>query len=229
MHLRIAVVGLLLCACGGATPEPTVPGPTTAPSSSVVVLTPDVPTQAAVSVVRFDDLGVSFAVPPGFHVVGDDDLSARIRASANPRLTAALESRASQKKGLPLLTLSKETSQKGDGLTLTLTATVVPPTTTPAELLTQQQAVMKDNLATFAVTDGPREHVQDGVAGIELADRYGLRGATETLKMASVMRLHVRAGLAITLVAVWPESAPTEREVEAHGLLDGLHFYAAQP
>lgn len=224
MTLRTFALLMLVTACGGATPAPVTPVDTNHEPPPPVPGAPSV-TDAAVgaSTVRFDDLGVSFAVPPGYHVMGDDDLAARIRASANPRLTAALQSRASQKKAVPLLTLSK------DDLTVTLTAAVVPRDATPAELLTQQQSVMKDNLDGFTVIDGPTERAQDGVAGVELVDHYRLRGGQEAHKMASTMRLHVRDGLAISIVAVWPETAPAGRLEEAKSVLDGLHFYAAQP
>jgi len=224
----LGVLTVLFAACGGAAPTPSTP--TTAPSASAAPsetasAAPTDQAPAPPSVVRFDDLGVSFAVPPGFHVMGDDDLAARIRASANPRLTAALQSRASQKKAVPLLTLSKD-SGPGDSLSLTLTASVLPKDATPAELLAQQQAVMNENLEGFTITDGPRDHPQDNVAGVELADRYGLRGGADR-KMASRMRVYVRNGLAFVIVAVWPDGAP--RADEAKTLLDGIHFYDAQP
>jgi hypothetical protein len=228
MLKRCCVLFSLLAACGGATPTPVTPPNTTQPTTTPATTPTEVPPPVGVSVVRFDDLGVSFAVPAGYHVMGDDDLSARIRASANPRLTAALQSRASQKKAVPLLTLSKE-ADKNESLTITITAAVVPFDATPAELLAQQQSVMKENLDGFTVIDGPTDRAQDGVAGIVLVDHYRLRNAQEARKMASTMRLYVRAGLAISIVAVWPETAPAGHLEEAQTLLDGLHFYAAQP
>lgn len=221
---HIVALALLSFACGGAAPAPVTPAettnqPTTTPSASAA----DAEAPPGVSVVRFDDLGVSFAVQPGWHVMGDDALAARIRASANPRLTASLQSHAGEKKAIPLLTLSREAIDKNDTLTVTITAATVPQDATAPELLGQQQVVMKENLEAFSIVEGPKEHAQDGVAGVELADRYGLHGGG---KMASVMRLHVRSGLAISIVAVWPDTAPAVRLDEARAILDGLHFYA---
>ena len=237
MKIRLGWFTLALLAtvaCGGAAPQPATPPPSTAAAPSASATAPEAP--PSVSVVRFDDLGVSLAVPPGFHVVGDDELAARVRSSANPRLTASLQNRAPEKKGLPLLTLSKEVAP-GDSLTLTLTATVLPADATVAELLTQQQKVMADNLQAFTITDGPRPHDVDGVQGLELSDRYALRSGAEVHKVASTMRLFVRKGLAFAIVAVWNDeashattAAPAADPVsEARALLDGLHFYDAQP
>ncbi len=214
-----SIAATALVACGGAAPRANTPPTAPSASASATAAIPEPP--PGVSVVRFDDLGVSFAVPPGFHVVGDDDLAARVRASANPRLTAALQSRAPQKKGLPLLTLSKE-PKPGDTLTLTLTATIVPTDATVTELLAQQQSVMKENLESFTALDMPREHVQDNVRGLELSDRYALRSGNDVRKVASTMRLYVRDGLAFAIVAVWSDG--TDHADEARGLLDGLHF-----
>lgn len=216
-----------LAACGGGQPTVATPAPlenaspaTPAPSAS----SPDAPT---VSVVRFDDLGVSFAVPSGFRVLGDDDLAARIRASANPRLVAALEKRASQKKGIPLLSLARETTERGDGLTVTISVAAVPPDATAAEVLAQQKVVMGENLDTFAVTDDAKERTTDGVVGTELAARYVLHAGGEAHRTASFLRIYVRGGVAFLAVAVWPESAG--RAEEARLTLDGLHFYTPQP
>lgn len=219
-----------LSACGGATPGAATPAPSATGSSSPSApptSSSDAPPASTVSVVRFDDLGVSFAVPSGFRVLGDDDLAARIRASANPRLTAALEQRAAQKKGIPLLSLARETTERGDGLTVTISVAVVPQDATAAEVLAQQKVVMGENLDTFAVTEDAKELTTDGVAGTELAVRYVLHAGGEAHRTASLLRIFVRGGLAYVAVAVWPESAG--RGEEARLTLEGLHFYAPQP
>jgi len=228
MSLRVFVALLVgLAACGGAatpvaTPAPVASNTTPAPSSTAPDATP-----STVSVVRFDDLGVSFAVPSGFRVQGDDDLAARIRASANPRLTAALEKRAAQKKGIPLLSLAKETTERGDGLSVTISVAVVPQDATAAEVLAQQKVVMGENLDTFAVTEDAKERTTDGVSGTELTVKYVLHAGGEAHRTASFLRIYVRGGLAYVAVAVWPESAG--RAEEARLMLDGLHFYPPQP
>lgn len=201
---------LLLAACGGASPSPVI-APPVVPSPDAGVAEPIAP---GVSVVRFDDLGLSFAVPPGLRVLGDDDLAARVRASANPRLTAALQGRASQKKALPLLTLSK------DSLSVTLSVMLVPKDATATELVAQQRAVMSENLERFEVGAEPRERSVDGVAGSELVSRYLVRN----VKMAAALRIFVREGLAVLVIAAAPDGSPLVEE--GRGLLDGLRFYA---
>jgi hypothetical protein len=65
--MRFALLAVCLVACGGASPQQTVNVPPT-PSASASA-TAETPPPA--SVVHFDDLGLTFAVPPGFHVMGD--------------------------------------------------------------------------------------------------------------------------------------------------------------
>ncbi len=220
----LALISFLLVACGGSSPPAaTSPAPAPAASASTTASGDEAPTTS--SVVHFDDLGVSLDVPSGFRVVGDDELASRIRASANPRLTAALEQRASDKKGLPLLTVSKTTTAVGDGLTLTLTVAKVPADATSSELIDEQKLVMSENLAEFAVVGGQKDLALDGVSGSELTDVYSTGGSGGLVKTKAVLRLFIRHGLAYALVAVWPQSAPPERETDARALIAGLHFY----
>ncbi|MEO8878681.1 MAG: hypothetical protein ABI461_24035 [Polyangiaceae bacterium] len=220
------LISTLALGCGGSAPPASSPTPvaSTAPAS-MVAPDSDAGTSVASSVVHFDDLGVSLDVPLGMRVVGDDELASRIRSAANPRLTASLEQRGAEKKGLPLLTLSKETTALGDGLTLTLTAARVPADATSAELLAEQRNVMIANLADFTVVDGPKDISLDGVPGTELADTYSAHASSGPVKTKAVLRLYIRHGLAFVLVAGWPGTAPTDRETEARSLLAGLHFY----
>ncbi|MEO7112072.1 MAG: hypothetical protein ABI183_16635 [Polyangiaceae bacterium] len=222
--IGLALISLAAFACGGSAPLATSPSPAPSASASTTI-PPDGAAPTTSSVVHFDDLGVSLDVPSGFRVVGDDELASRIRASANPRLTASLEQRASDKKGLPLLTLSKETTSPGDGLTLTLTVATVPIDATAAELIAEQKTVMSENLAQFAVVGGPNDISVDGVAGSELTDVYSTNGSAGPVKSKAVLRLFIRRGLAFVLVAVWPQSAPPERETDARALIAGLRFY----
>lgn len=217
---------LALFACGGPAKEPiTTPPPTVADAGT----TPDAaeaeaPPANTVSVVRFDDLGVSYAIPNGYRVLGDDDLAARVRASANPRLVAALEKRASQKKGIPLLSLTKETTERGDGLTVLISVTLVPKDATASEVLAQQKTTMGDNLEGFSVAEDASERTVDGVKGTEMGVKYILRAGGAATRMASFLRIYVREGVAYLAVAAFPESSG--RTEEARLVLDGLHFYA---
>ena len=158
---------------------------------------------------------------------GDDALAAQIRASANPRLVAALEKRASQKKGIPLLSLQKETTERGDGLAITISVAVVPPDATAKEVLAQQRAAMGDNLEALTVVEEPSVRTVDGVEGSEIGVKYIIRAGGEAKRVASFFRVFVRKGLAYVAVAVFPEASG--RGEEARLLLDGLHFYAPAP
>jgi hypothetical protein len=212
---RVAIVGLLAAfGCGGATPQTHDLPPQPSATASAM---PEAPDAGPSSVVRFDDLGVSFAVPPGFHVMGDDELSARIRASANPHLQGELVKRASEKKGIPLLVLSRESG----GLNSTLSVVVVPADATAPELMTHQQTVMSENLGSFETTSAPKAIIIDGVHGTTMSTRYDDHGK----KVDSQVRLFVRNGLATLAVAVWPDAPNGQGAEDAARLLDGLHFY----
>lgn len=222
-------LGGVLVDCGGPPSETKVPSSASA-SATVVEGDSGVPEAAApehVSVVRYDDLGVSYAVPNGYRVLGDDALAAQVRASANPRLVAALEKRASQKKGIPLLSLAKDTTERGDSLTITISVTLVPKDATAAEVLVQQRNAMGENLEAFSVVEEATERTVDGVKGTEIGVKYTLRAGGALARMASFMRIYVRDGYAYLAVAVFPEASG--RGEEARLVLDGLHFYPPQP
>lgn len=221
----------LVVACGGPA-KPVTPTPGEADAAPVDAGA-DAPAEAeappanTMSVVRYDDLGVSYAIPNGYKVLGDDDLAARVRASANPRLQAALEKRASQRKGIPLLSLAKETTERGDGLSVTISVTLVPKDATAAEVLAQQKTTMGDNLESFGVVEDASEKLVDGVKGTQMGVKYILRAGGEARRMASFLRIFVREGVAYLAVAAFPEQSG--RAEEARLVLDGLHFYAPTP
>jgi hypothetical protein len=207
------VVLVALLGCGGGTPPAHELPPQPSATATAEVLDAGPP---AASVVKFDDLGISFAVPAGYHVMGDDELAARIRASANPHLQADLRQHASEKKGIPLLVLSQGADKP---LNVTLSVVVVPADASPAELMAHQQSVMTENLPSFETTSSPKPITLDGVSGIAMTTRYD--DARDHHRTASQVRLYVRNGLATLLVAVWPDG-PAD---EAAHILDGLHFY----
>jgi hypothetical protein len=161
--------------------------------------------------------GITFAVPPDFHVIGDAELAARIGASATPHLQSDLRKRAEAKKGIPLLALSK------DDMNVTLSVVVVPADAQPLELAQHQQEVMSANLAGFEVTSAAADHAQDGVPGAEMSTRYVVSSSGgDKTRVASRMRLFVRDGIATLVTAVWPESSA--HADQARALLDGLRF-----
>jgi hypothetical protein len=199
MMARVATalaVASLCAGCGGAASP--LPPPTQAPQSPIASAAPTTAAPnadaAGPSVVHFDDLGVSFAVPPGFHVLGDDELSARIRAS------------------------------DADGLSVTLSVVAVPSDATAADLLEREQAVMKENLTSFAVIASAQEQKVDEVDGFDLTTRYVL---AKDRHVRSRMRLFVRDGVATLVTAVWPDA--DGRDDEIGHVLDGLHFQEPRP
>ncbi len=209
---------VLSAACGGAPTPVQNPDQPQAVDAGATIVAPDAGAPFTASVVRFDDLGLSFAVPSGFHVVGDDELSARIRAAANPHLQADLRKHAAEKKGIPLLTLTQ--SDVPDPLNVTLSVVVVPADATPIEMMTHQQTVMSENLSGFETKSAPKDLSLDGVAGAEMTTRYQNK---DRAHLASRVRLFVRNGVATLVVAVWPEAAQGRAE-DAARLLEGLHF-----
>lgn len=233
LHSRAALAALLfttLVACGGSAPAPQSPaGASTVPEGGTATTPPDT-TTPGVSTVRFDDLGVSFAIPQGMRVVGDDELASRIRTSANPHLTAELQKRAQERKGLPLLALVKDGASDTDGLGMTLTAASIPADAQLDELMEHELGLMKDNFTDYKTLAGPKAANVDGVSGLEVSHEYTLQGKKGApMKTNARMRIFVRGGLAFVLAAVWPASAPPARELEAQSLLDGLHFYEPAP
>jgi hypothetical protein len=234
-HTRALALALVLpsswlVGCGGA-PAPRASSPSavaedgsgsrgSSPSSSTPALEGDV----HASVVRFDDLGIVFPVPPGYRVIGDEELSSRLRASADLRLNRSLRDRAAQKKGLPLLTLEKETSDPDDFLTLSLAVVVVPSDARATELIAHEESVMAEHLAGFHVTEPAKAKSLGGIDGAEITTRYQVKRGGEARRASSNLRLYVREGLATIEAAVWPEGSEARGE-EARLVLDGLGFY----
>lgn len=220
-----AALAVALCVgCGGAAPSlsppPQAPQPTTT-SPSPTTAAPG--GEVGPSVVHYDDLGLTFAVPPGFHVLGDDELSTRIRASANPHLVVELRQRIRGGKGIPLLALTRGTTE-ADGLSVTLSVVAVPGDATAAEMMEQQQSVMKENLTSFAVVIPAQERKVDSVDGCDLTTHYVL---AKERHVRSRIRIFIRGGLATLVTAVWPDADGRDEEIA--GVLDGLHFQDPRP
>jgi len=200
---------IILGACGGAAPENNhvnvPPQPSASASASQVETTPETTT------IHYDDLGVAFTVPKWLHVMGDDELAKRVSASANAHLQADLKSRAAEKRGVPLLALSR------NDMNVTLLIVAVPPDATALELAAHQRSAMEANLAKFQSTGPTKQIMTDGVPGAEIESRY----AIEDTAMASKSRIWVRSGVGTIRTVAWKESA----EAGNIGvLLDGLHF-----
>jgi hypothetical protein len=205
---RALAVAVVLVACGGASSNATNVSVPAASASSSASAQPAVP---EASIVHYDDLGLSFAVPRALHVMGDDELASRVRASANAHLQADLRSRASAKKGVPLLALT------GTDMNVTLLIVAVPPDATSLELAAHQRDAMAANLASFETASPPKQLMTDGVPGAELSTRYML----DNVGMSSRMRVYVRAGVGTILTVAWKATADA---ASVQGILDGIHF-----
>ena len=218
----LAVALFVGCGGGAATtlPPPQAPQPTT---PSPAQTTADSTTDVGPSVVHFDDLGLTFAVPPGFHVLGNDELSARIRASANPHVVTELRQRIRSGKGIPLLALTRGTTDT-DSLSVALSVVAVPGDATAADLMAHEQAVMKESLTSFAAVAPVQEQNVNGVDGRDLTTRYAL---ARDRHVRSRTRIFVRAGVATLVTAVWPDVDGRDEEIAR--VLDGLHFQEPRP
>jgi hypothetical protein len=204
---------VFLVACGGATPEPKHVDVTPQPTASATATTPE--TTPETTTIHYDDLGIAFTVPKWLHVMGDDELAKRVSGAANAHLQADLKSRAAEKRGVPLLALSR------NDMNVTLLIVAVPPDATALELASHQRSAMEANLSKFQSTGPTKQIMTDGVPGAEIESRYTI----EEAGMASKSRIWVRAGVGTILTVAWKENA------EAGGvgvLLDGLHFTPLQ-
>lgn len=200
---------VLLVACGGATPAPKHVDVQPTATASTTATPPDVAPET--STIHYDDLGIAFTVPRWLHVMGDEELAKRVSASANAHLQADLRSRAAEKRGVPLLALSR------NDMNVTLLIVAVPPDATALELASHQRSAMEANLAKFQSTGPTKQIMTDGVPGAEIESRYTIDDAG----MASKSRIWVRNGVGTILTVAWKENA------EAGGiaaLFDGLHF-----
>jgi hypothetical protein len=224
----VVLVPLASLACGGATPEAKAPEAQSAPSASSSATAAPNASEPSVnaSTVRFDDLGIAFTVPPGYRVLGDEELAARVRANADLRLNRSLREQAKQKKSLPLLTLDKQVSDASDFVNVSLVVALVPGDATASEVLAQQQALMKDHLASFEVVEAPKPRAIGSTKGMELVSRAMMKRGGEAKRVASIVRVFVRDGMAITVTAVWPDGAGARGE-EARLMLENLQFYDA--
>ena len=211
----------LLVACGGATPENNHVNVPPQPSATASASTPE--TTPETTTIHYDDLGIAFTVPKWLHVMGDEELAKRVSASANAHLQADLKNRAAEKRGVPLLALSR------NDMNVTLLIVAVPPDATALELASHQRSAMEANLAKFQSTSPAKQIMTDGVPGVEMESRYVITRevgqfddpASANVGMASRIRVWVRNGVGTILTVAWKETA------EAGGvgaLLDGLHF-----
>jgi len=204
-----------LVACGGAAPDSNHVNVPPQPSASATASTPE--TTPETTTIHYDDLGIAFTVPKWLHVMGDEELAKRVSASANAHLQADLKNRASEKRGVPLLALSR------NDMNVTLLIVAVPPDATALELASHQRSAMEANLAKFQSTGPTKQIMTDGVPGAEIESRYTI----ESTGMASKSRIWVRNGVGTILTVAWKENAEAGNTAV---LLDGLHFTPlAQP
>jgi len=171
--------------------------------------------------IRFDDLGISFVVPAAYRVVGDDEVAARAKASATPKVADLLKERLARKTGFPLLTLARRDESQGSVAVMILVVRV-PAATTPVELMAAQQKNLSSNLDRFEVVGGPRDTLRDTVPGSELVGRH----QTRTGAVRSTMQLFVRGEIAYVITVNTQESGADALSNEVDRLRNGVHFYA---
>ena len=225
--LGVASLASLLVACADpaapppATPAKVAPASTAASASATGTVAPPVDAPVGDATIRFDDLGVSFVVPAAYRVVGDDEVAARAKASATPKVADLLKERLARKTGFPLLTLARRDESQG-AVAVMILVVRVPAATTPAELMTAQQKNLSSNLDRFEVVGGPRETLRDTVPGSELVGRH----QTRTGAVRSTMQLFVRGEIAYVITANTQEAGAEALTAEVDRLRNGVHFYA---
>jgi hypothetical protein len=160
-------------------------------------------------------------VPSAYRVVGDDEVAARAKASATPKVADLLKERLARKTGFPLLTLARRDESQG-AVAVMILVVRVPAGTTPAELMAAQQKNLASNLDRFEVIGGPRETLRDTVPGSELVGRH----QTRTGAVRSTMQLFVRGEIAYVITANTQEAGADALASEVDRLRNGVHFYA---
>lgn len=225
--LGVASLASLLVACADpvapppATPAKVAPAATAASASATGTVAPPVDAPVGDATIRFDDLGISFVVPAAYRVVGDDEVAARAKASATPKVADLLKERLARKTGFPLLTLARRDESQGSVAVMILVVRV-PAATTPVELMAAQQKNLSSNLDRFEVVGGPRDTLRDTVPGSELVGRH----QTRTGAVRSTMQLFVRGEIAYVITVNTQESGADALSNEVDRLRNGVHFYA---
>jgi len=225
--LGVASLASFLVACADpaapppATPAKVAPAATAASASATGTVAPPVDAPVGDATIRFDDLGISFVVPSAYRVVGDDEVAARAKASATPKVADLLKERLARKTGFPLLTLARRDESQGSVAVMILVVRV-PAATTPVELMAAQQKNLSSNLDRFEVVGGPRETLRDTVPGSELVGRH----QTRTGAVRSTMQLFVRGEIAYVITANTQEAGAEALSNEVDRLRNGVHFYA---
>jgi len=180
----------------------------------------------ASSVVRFDDLGMSYEIPPGWTVLGDEELARSVRASRALRREADKRehlARLERKQGVPLLTLRSEVGH--EGMMVVLSAVSVPVGTTAMDTLADQSKKLKVAYEEWQLVHGPAPLQKDGVEGAELVDVYRGPGGR---RVRGTLRLFVR-GTSAFLLAVNRTDAGDAPSPAAIRMLEGIRFFEPRP
>ncbi len=197
----------------GATP-PVAPAPAAASEDEVKA-----------SKVRFDDLGVSVLVPPGFHIVGDDELAARIRNSSNPRAAEWLKRSLKTRRSMPLLTVTRTGDSADDvgvnWVSANISVVQVPDDAKAEEIMAQQRELMQKSFDEFAVVEPSQNFLAEGTVD---ATRMEVKYRLKDKRVVSSMRVFVRNGLAFLASAMHGPDAP-DGTSRAKIIVDGVHFY----
>lgn len=176
---------------------------------------------------RFDDLAMTYAVPPGWHVIGDDELARSIHTSDAARLSREFKRRVAAHGAFPLLSLSHGESET-DRVLVTLNVVPVGRGDDPVALLEAQKQKLSQSLDGFSATRGPTAVARAGVPGAEMATRYALKRADGSVVHAQgLLRLFVRGELGVLQSVSWFERPDVP--AEAQQMIDGLQFVEIKP
>ena len=229
------VLSFALVACGGAaasappaqSPSPENAQPGAAPSASAAppeATPPGEGTQP--SVVRFDDLAMTFAVPPGWHVIGDDELARSIHTADPARLSREFKRRVALHGAFPLLSLSHGDTE-AERVLVTLSVVPVARGDDPVALLDAQKQQLARSLDGFTATRGPSALARNGVPGAEMTTRYSLKRADgATVRAQGWLRLFTRGELGVVESVSWVERGEDAPPPEATTMMDGVQFLA---
>jgi hypothetical protein len=149
-----------------------------------------------------------------------------LHRSDNQELARELVARIREKKGVPLLVLTKARVNEDERMTVMLNVVPVAAGTRPVEALEDQSRKLTVALHEWELLDGPSPLTRSGISGAEMTDRHLLRtreGRESAVRQT--MRLFVRGAQGVFVSVMWQESR-AQRPPEATGMLEALEFYA---
>ena len=212
----------LSCALAACAPAETS-GEGPAPSHSPVASSEGSPDQP--TVVRFDDVGMSYAIPAGWAVHADAEVMALIHRVAQPSVESELGAFL-KSQSVVFLALGKRKYAAGEQLTVTVSITTATDRDKPpVAFLERQVRNRQKEFDAWSLLSAPAPITWSGVAGAEMTDRYTLRthdGVVSTVRQT--LRMFVRGDTGFLVTVMWND-ARGARPAEATSMLEALAFY----